>query len=47
MINKKILMRKNLITLSFVIWIAFVYGFHYANYYGPRLLRFLQQWLTR
>jgi hypothetical protein len=26
------------------IWILFVFGFHYWGYYGPRLVRFLQQW---
>lgn len=38
-------MRKGLATFSLVIWMVIVYAFHYSSYYGPRLVRFVQQWL--
>lgn len=30
-----------------VAWMVFVFGVHYATYYGPRLVRFWRFWIER
>lgn len=40
-------MKSRLVILLPIFWMLVVYAIHYGTYYGPRLARFFQQWITR